>query len=238
MLPESITTHMYFWGSLVLLGLFAAIFYYRPDLRRRMIRMGIAVGILGVLSEAVFFQDYWHPPLVIRFGRFGGIEDFFFGFSFGGICVALYDVVFHKRLKKKGYPHYWIIPLLVVSEVLSILILSQYMNSIYASAIGFVLPAAAVIAVRRDLIVETVFSAILGASLLILMEMILLLLAPNYLRQYFLLYGEVPLIFGVVPITEFLWGAAFAAIVGPLRDFEFGYAPVRIELQKSANSRR
>src|SRR3989344_8702065 len=143
MLPESITTHMYFWGSLVLLGLFAAIFYYRPDLRRRMIRMGIAVGILGVLSEAVFFQDYWHPPLVIRFGRFGGIEDFFFGFSFGGICVALYDVVFHKRLKKKGYPHYWIIPLLVISEVLSVSVVGPTLgiSSIYSSALGFIVPA-------------------------------------------------------------------------------------------------
>src|SRR3989344_8307415 len=98
MFPKLFETYLYFWGSLIGLGVFEIIYNSRKDLRRRMLRMGIVVGFAGILSEAVFFQDYWHPPLVLRFGRFGGIEDFFFGFAFGGICVALYDVVFHKRL--------------------------------------------------------------------------------------------------------------------------------------------
>jgi len=227
------TKYLYFWGSLVGLGVFAILYSMRHDLRHRMLRMGIAVGLAGIISEGVFFRDYWHPPELFRIGRFGGIEDFFFGIFFGGACVVLYDVVFHKRLKRKGYPHYWITTLLVISEVLSVLILRNYMNSIYASAIGFLLPAMAIILIRRDLIAETLLSAFLGGSLLVMIEMLMLALFPNYIKQYYYLYGEVPLIFGVVPVTEFIWGAAFAAIVGPLRDFEFGYVPVSIKQKAS-----
>lgn len=229
MFADIFTQYLYFWGSLVGLVMFGIVIHARKDLQRRMIRMGIAVGVAGIFSEGVFFRDYWHPPLVLRFGRFGGIEDLFFGIAFGGMCVVLYDVVFHKRLRRKGYPHYWITSLLIVSEILSVSILGNFMNSIYASAIGFILPAVVIIIIRHDLIIETFFSAILGGSILAFVEMILLMLAPNYLQHYYFLYHKAPLIFGIVPFTEFLWGASFAAIVGPLRDFEFGYVPVSIK---------
>jgi hypothetical protein len=223
-----ITKYLYFWGSLFGLGIFFFFYRARRDLRHRMLRMGIAVGIVGVFSEGVFFRDYWHPPLIFRLGRYGGIEDLFFGLAFGGVCVVIYDVVFHKRLRRKGYPHYWITTLLIISEVVSIGLLVPHINSIYASAIGFIIPALAIMIIRRDLIAETLLSAVLGGSLLAFAEMIVLLIAPDYLKQYYLLYGKAPLILGVVPLTEFLWGASFAAIVGPLRDFEFGYVPVSV----------
>ena len=232
------TKYLYFWGSLGGLGVFAYIYHLRQDLRRRMLRMGIAVGIAGVFSEGVFFRDYWHPPLVIRFDRFGGIEDFFFGIAFGGICVALYDVVFHKRLKRKGFPHYWIMSLLILSELICVKGLTPYINSIYASAIGFIIPAIIIIYLRRDLIAETLLSALLGGSILAFMEMIMLALAPSYLKQYYFLYGKVPLIFGIVPLTEFLWGAAFAAVVGPIRDFEFGYVPINMRSKSKARIKK
>ncbi len=204
-----------------------------------MLRTGIAVGLAGVLSEGVFFRDYWHPPLLFRLGHYGGIEDFFFGVAFGGICVCIYDVFFHKRLRRKKHPHYWITSLLIISEVLAVETLTPFMNSIYASAIGFLLPAAVIIIMRRDLIPETLLSALLGGSILAFMEMVLLILAPNYLKQYYFLYGKAPLIFGIVPLTEFLWGAAFAALVAPWRDFEFGYVPINIAVRKTvANKRR
>lgn len=236
-MPEIFSKYAYFWGSLGGLAVFALIYRARKDLRHRMLRMGIAVGLVGILSEAVFFRDYWHPPLLFHIGRFGGIEDFLFGIFFGGVCVVIYDVAFHKRLQKKSYPHYWITSLLVASELLSVLLLTPFINSIYASAIGFIAPALAVMIWRRDLIAETLLSAFLGGSLLVFIEMMALLLAPHYLQDYFFLYGKVPMIFGVVPITEFIWGASFAAIVGPLRDFEFGYAPVNFS-KKPGNKRR
>jgi hypothetical protein len=181
-----------------------------------------------VLSEAVFFKDYWHPPLLIHFGRFGGIEDLLFGFGIGGIATSIYDTVFHKRLRRKGYPHFWIVPVLVASETLSILVLFYdfHVNSIYASAVGFIIPTTVIAIIRKDLIVKILFSALLFGALLSFAEMLVLVFAPTYLRLYYLLDGKAPLLFGIVPLTEFIWGASFASIVGPLLDFGYGFVPV------------
>jgi len=37
------------------------IYAKRPDLRRFIIRVGVAGGIIGVLSEIWYFPGYWRP---------------------------------------------------------------------------------------------------------------------------------------------------------------------------------
>lgn len=98
------------------------------------------------------------------------------------------------------------------------------------------LPALAIITLRRDLIPETVISALLAGFILVFGEALLLLFAPNYLKSYYLLYGKAELIFGIIPLTELVWGMAFAAIIGPLYDFDYGKGP--INFPKSAKRRR
>lgn len=200
-----------------------------------MITIGPIVGIAFILLETVFFQDYWHPPLLFSFERFGGIEDFLFGVAAGGVGTALYDLVFHKRFRKKGHPHRWIIPILIISELscIGIFFYGFNINSIYASSIGFLIPAFIIMMVRKDLVVETILSAMLGGLLLIFSEMLILLFAPTFLQHYFLLYRKVPLLFGIVPLTEFLWGASFAGVIGPFFDFDYGDTPVSFQKQNS-----
>lgn len=240
------TRYLYFWGSLVALGVFMIFFMLRPDLRHRMLKLGGAVALAGVLSEAVFFQDYWRPPLLVRFGPFGGIEDLLFGFAIGGIAGALYLTVFHERLRRKGHPHRWVIPAIIVSELLAVVVLFHGLglNSIYATAIGFLAPATIIVIIRRDLLIETLFSGALFGCLLGLAEMAALRFAPTYLQHYYLLFGHAPLVLGIAPLTEFMWGAAFAALVGPVLDFDYGLAPrpihnnSKVALRKSQPRRR
>lgn len=155
--------YLYLWGSLLGCLIFVLIYLSRKDLRDKMVKIGVFVGILGIFSEYFFFKDYWIPPLILKIGDLGGIEDFLFGFMAGGIGAAIYDVVFHKRLLRRGNHHYWIIPLVLFSEFLAMMIFSNNLgfNSIYASAIGFLVPAIIIVAVRRDLFLETIFSAVL-----------------------------------------------------------------------------
>lgn len=201
-----------------------------------MLKVGIFTGILGVFSEYFFFQDYWIPPLIFKIGKFGGLEDFLFGFVAGGIGTAIYDVVFHKRLRKKNNPHYWIIPLILFSEFLSMLIFSNHINSIYASAIGYILPAIIIVATRRDLFIETVFSALIVGGMLVFFESILLFFAPNYLPDYFLLHGKVNLI-GLAPITELIWGMAFGALIGTFYEFDLGEEIINLPKRRSRRYR-
>lgn len=187
----------------------------------------------------VFFQNIFSfkitgpPPLIFKIGTLGGIEDFLFGLTAGGVGAAIYDVVFHKRLRLKGNHHYWIIPLVLFSEFISLVIFFNHfkINSIYASAIGFILPAAIIVIIRRDLFMETIFSGLLVGGVLIFFENLLLIFAPNYLTDYFLLQGRVNLI-GLTPITELIWGMGFGALVGSIYEFDFGEAVVNLPRSK------
>jgi hypothetical protein len=227
---EFFIKYLYFFGSIIGLLIFIFIYLKREDLRTRMISAGIAVGIIGILSEYMFFQDYWNPPLLLKLGNFGGIEDFLFGLAFGGIGVVIYDVIFHKRLRRSFHPQKWIIPIVILSEVLTVYLFFHLLkiNSIYASAIGFVIPVIVIISIRKDLIKETIFSAILAGLLLISVESFILFFTPIYLEKYFLLHGKILLIFGTAPITELIWGMCFGAIAGPLYDFKEGTGPINL----------
>ncbi len=193
-----------------------------------MLSAGLVVGLIGILSESVFFQDYWVPPLLFRFGKFGGIEDLLFGLVAGGVGVVIYDVVFHKRLRRSCHPQSWIIPIVLISQIVSIAVLFNGMgyNSIYASAIGFLVPVAIIILFRKDLITEVLISAVLAGFVLISIEFLMLVFAPTYLDKYFLLHKQTLLIFGAVPLTELIWGVAFGALAGPLYDFKQGTRPI------------
>src|SRR5258708_591603 len=144
---ELFVKYLYLWGSLVGCLIFLLIYTKRKDLRSRMLSAGLAIGFLGILSESYFFKDYWQPALLIRFGNFGGLEDFMFGLAAGGIGVVIYDFVFHKRLRSKFHPHLWIVPVVLLSEFVSLQILVKYLgvNSIYASAVGFLIPVIVIV---------------------------------------------------------------------------------------------
>jgi hypothetical protein len=222
------TKYLYLFGSIFGCIIFLFICQKRKDLRYRMIIAGTIIGIFGIFYEYVFFQDYWNPPLLFKFGLFGGIEDFLFGLGFGGIGVVIYDVVFHKKFSQVKHPQTWIIPIVILSEFLSVYLCFNFlgMNSIYASAIGFIIPIIIIILSRKDLIREIIFSSVLAGLFLILGEIILLYLVPSYLEKYFFLHGKVILIFGIAPITELIWGICFGAVVGPMYDFIEGTKPI------------
>ncbi|HEC65331.1 MAG TPA: hypothetical protein ENI23_08555 [bacterium] len=216
--------YLYLWGSLIGIAIVSSIYYFRKDLRREILLTGIATAIVGVLLEYFFFQDYWNPTLLIQFGDFGGLEDVIFGFSVGGIGAILYNVIFKVKLVKTGKSRHWIILLVLFSQILSILVFSSYLglNSIYSSAIGWVVPSIVIAITRKDLVIEMVIVGILGGVLLVLIEGVLLIFSPEYLQSYYLLYGTAPVVFGIFPVTELIWGISFGALISPLFEYYEG----------------
>jgi len=190
-----------------------------------MVISGIGVALVGIISEKIFFQDYWNPPLIYRFGTFGGIEDLMFGFAAGSIGAVLFNVIFRKKSVQNRKPKIIILPIVIISEYLSVQILTNLIqiNSIYSSAIGFLIPALIIISTRRELLLDTILSAFACGIILILTEGVLLVtFGQNYLENFYLLHGKAPILFGIFPITEFIWGFSFGAIIGPLYEFATG----------------
>ncbi len=218
-------TYLYFWGSVIGLVIFGFIYKKNPASRHEMLISGIVVAIIGVLSERAFFNDYWNPPLILKFGNFGGVEDLMFGFAAGGIGAVIFNVIFSTRLVANRKPRSLIIPAVFISEYLSILVLTGVfgVNSIYASAVGFGIPAIGMIVVRRDLLWDAVYSAAVAGLILVVGEGVLLALTGGeYLERFYLLHGEAPVLFGIFPVTEFLWGLSFGALIGPVYEFATG----------------
>lgn len=221
----SFETYLYFWGSVVGLIIFGFIYWKNFALRHEMLISGIVVAIIGVLSERTFFSDYWNPPLILKFGNFGGIEDIMFGFAAGGIGAVIFNVIFSTRLIANRKPRHLIIPSVFISEYVSIFVLHGMLgiNSIYASAVGFCIPAMGMLIVRRDLLWDAVYSAAVTGFILVVAEGVLLALTGGeYLERFYLLHGEAPVLFGIFPVTEFLWGLSFGALIGPVYEFATG----------------
>lgn len=225
------TTTLDKWGYLVGIGLLMAIwtvlFLLRRDVHKRMLIMSIALIPLAPLGQYFFLQDYWRPPvilpIVIQGHLLGGAADLLFAFAMGGLATAAYPVLCHRFPIKVYKPErMWVILSFIGIEGGSMAILTQMLriNSIFASSIGFLLTALFIVAIRRDLLVDCIVSALISGVALAAAEGLLSFIVPLYLSRYWLLYHTSfgILIAGRVPLTEFIWGATFGAVTGVLVD--------------------
>ena len=219
-----LSKYLYLLGAVTSFIIFLAIYIYRHDLRKKMLFMGVIFSIFGFLLELFFFLDYWKPPLIFKLSPFGGIEDLLFGLAVGGVGCALYDVCFPKSQSKRTGGHGWVLPFVFVTELISILVLTTLLgiNSIYSSAVGFGTCGLIIVILRRDLIKRAIFTSIFGGLLLVAGESLFLMIYPSYLSAYFLLNNKIGLLFGLVPVTELIWGVAFGFMIGTIYNFHDG----------------
>jgi hypothetical protein len=70
-------------------------FYYKTDLRRRILKVSIIGGFSSFIAEYWYLKDYWKPPTIIG-NAVISVEDFLVGFFIYGISVSVYNFVFKK----------------------------------------------------------------------------------------------------------------------------------------------
>ena len=86
--------YAYLIWSLILLGIWGAIFAMRQQLRVKMLRMSLITAPLG-LSEPLFVPDYWLPPTLFDLAERTGfdLESLIFAFAVGGISSSIYPAL-------------------------------------------------------------------------------------------------------------------------------------------------
>lgn len=86
--------YAYLIWSLILLGIWGAIFAIRSRLRGKMLRMSLITAPLG-LSEPLFVPDYWLPPTLFDLAERTGfdLESLIFAFAVGGISSSIYPAL-------------------------------------------------------------------------------------------------------------------------------------------------
>ena len=96
--------YVWFIWSLIILALWAVIFFSKKGNRKEMLKMSLITMPFG-LTEPLFVPEYWMPPSLFHLAERTGfdIESLIFSFAIGGIGTVLYNLIF-----KKGYidmPH-------------------------------------------------------------------------------------------------------------------------------------
>ena len=202
-----IDRYIYVLTDLYFLGLVAVIFWKRSDLRKLILKSGIAGGIIGLLSELWYFKDYWTPP-----SFFGNTilspEDFFFGFCIVALGCTGYVFVTSKKLIKTYPARKKTFILIALLSVLALILGTTYLhlNSIYVSCIFFVSSAIYMSIYRHDLFRPSITNGVLLMLLVIPLYLFLIHISPNYVARYSILdhHGHIPEIHGI-PFTELLW---------------------------------
>jgi|SRR5665213_158481 len=197
--------------------------------RKRQIILSSIFMIFGPLSEALFIPDYWHPITIWSlpiFKSYMSPEDLIFCFSMIGIIASFNNLAFDRpRAKDAAISWNAIGYLLICTAALSaacVLLWLAGINSIFATSLGMVGVAAAVMLWARD--IRLIYPALAGA---VFVPILLFGLywtgfksvenSEAILKSIWSLYGtRLGVRLAGVPLTELLWGASFGFVFSTL----------------------
>lgn len=245
MLLETSSLDMWLYpiGTLMLLGVWAIVYVLRPDLRRRMVAVGV-MGIPVTFEEYFFLQDYWRPPLVLPFQVLGHTlgcpADVMLAFTMAGLATCVYPILTRRTPLVGVHPpsrRVVVVAILLAGGFLIAFTTFFHLNSIFSSALGLVLAAAMMLVVRRVLWLPTLVAGLSASLILAGTEYALSYAAPQYLARYWLLYHTAwgtALLLGRVPVTEAIWGFAAGLAFGPLYEVYNGAALISAREAKLA----
>lgn len=218
--------YSYFTLALLLLILWFALFFWRPDLRSKMFFMSLPLGIFGTFLELIYRADWWASPSI--FGFPVNPESFLYGFSLAGIAAVLYEEVFKKRIKprklsrsenSRKHVNFWILSVCFATGHL-LLFYGLHFNSLASTLVMFG-GALAVVWIRRpDLIVDSVASGILLVFVSALVYGLVNFITPGWIDAlwYFHFFPDKVAILGY-PLEEVFFYFFFGAVVGPFYEF-------------------
>ncbi len=124
--------YTYLFGAIIFFILWCIVFLKKGINRKEMLIYGVIFGIAAVLIDIKYaLHDYWHP--VYLFPMFH-LEDFLYGFFFGGLCTQIYFFFFEtkERATKNHHPIFGIFALVI--SIVSFVLITDILklNSIIA----------------------------------------------------------------------------------------------------------
>lgn len=202
-------TYIYLLLTLPFLVAVLIVVMLRPDLRKFVLVAGVLGGIVGLISEYWFFQDYWRPPSLLGVAV-PSIEDFLFGFGITALGASLGSVLFKRRhtpARKGIFTRVLLIGLAAIIVNL-IFINLLHINSIVVCYGIFVAIIVAGLIIHPYLWKAALTTGVIVAIITIATYAIWFgVLDPTYIDRYFLLAGNpfAPVFGGFLPVTELVW---------------------------------
>lgn len=181
---------MYYLAHVLILGLiWLALYWYRKDLRKKIIFASLLFLPFGA-TQPLFVPSYWNPPVLYKFFGVFDIESFLWCFFIAGIAAVLYEEIFRYSLRKTGgrprtsrsskihtYTIYSLLGLLAAGMIGAHTLGFSVLSISFLLVIPIILY---MIAVRHDLWRESVVSGILFTGLYFFTLLSLTLFFPGY----------------------------------------------------------
>lgn len=144
-------------------AVWAVLFAFRKDLRRKMLAVSAVATPLGPISEIWYLRDYWQRDTLT--GAHIGIEDALFAFFLGGFTFAVYKALGRVELKERqgSDRDYGYVIFAVATTAVCLVVLTNFfgVNSIFSSSIAFWIIAVAGWYRRPDMLKSSVASGVL-----------------------------------------------------------------------------
>lgn len=193
-----------------------------------MLMLGAVMGLVAAVTGFLYSRfDYWQPTYLIPALP---LEDFYYGFIFGGISTEIYEAIFHKRnTAKRKYPaqkKFIFIYLAVTVVSLLVFIDLLNVNSTHAFIISLLILGAVEILLRKDLFVPAVMNGLLVAMLTVLMFTVLIVFYPDIFKANWLLGNLSGFSILSIPFEEIFFAFAIGLVAGNAYELIYGYGIV------------
>lgn len=219
--------YFYIIGTTIFLPLWLWMFSKR-DKRKDMLFVGLCFGIGAVIIEKLYANvDYWNPVYIFPSIP---LEDFYYGFIFGGISSEIYEVLFNKenskrrvyRTKKK---------LLVLFSVLTafsfwLVVDLLKLNSIIAHIVPPLLVGLISGIIHKDIWKPSIINGIILAILTFIGFQLLLIIYPDLFINHWHLDKLSGILILSIPIEEILFAFSIGFGAANLFEVVYGYKVV------------
>lgn len=202
------STHLYFTSILMLIPFWVVLFFTKKESRTEMVTMGIYLGIAGLLLSTISLRDYWHPIFVFESFH---IEEFLYGFFFGGLSTELAKLFLKNKYKKHPERHIFLFLTLLISYfLLKITISDLHINSIYAYCLVLLFIGSTCYVLDRKVLKLQIFSGALALIITFIIFHIAFLINPDFIKSTWELNNISALLVSGIPIEELM----FAFLLG------------------------
>lgn len=211
----------YLVGDLLFLIPWIILFFYRKDVRKEMIFMGLILLFMGLLYEPLWWTtDWWHPPTIT--GTKIGIEDFLLGFTNGGIGAVIYEVIFRMRLYKKSKEQHVlgvIVLLMLFFSITALFVWLFHISSFIATSVSMITTGFILAYLRKDLFISAFISGFLLVIVSMPVYLILMLLSPGWIEKVWDFQKLSGFLIAGIPIEDLI----FYFLVGFLSSYLYKY---------------
>lgn len=206
-------------------ALYLLIFFYRHDLREKMIRTGLWGAVIGPISQWWYLKDYWHPTHTLA-GTLGGVfEDMLFGFAIVGAMAGLATILMRAKVvrapgQKSQTVRYLAVPIMI--GIFAFLTNVVGLNSMHASPIAFVILTAFIWWQRPDLIRFSLLSGFIWIFMTIIGYTVIISIWPDFFAKWWLWDNISKITVLRIPIEEILWFSTLGLLAGVAHEWRQG----------------